>query len=291
MSGKMMTIDSVFQQVSAILADGGIETPDFDAQCLLEDIGGVGRGKVEMLGHALLSQERCQAVLSAAKRRASGEPLQYLLGTWDFLNLTLEVGKGALIPRPETELLCETVAAPLSQSPSANVLDLCAGTGCVGLGIASLCPNVTVTAVELSDIAFEYLQRNLKRYPAFSVSAQKADVLSDFDSVDGTFDAIVSNPPYIPDADMETLQREVQHEPRMALAAGDGYRFYRVITEQWTKKLKADGLLAVEVGVGQAKTVEDMFRQAGLSEVTSLPDFSGIPRVVIGKSGLTKSLK
>lgn len=282
MSGNEMTVNAVFQQVIAILTEGGCETPEFDALCLLEDIGGVGRGKVEMLGKTALPSEPCTAVLSAAKRRASGEPLQYLLGTWDFLNLTLEVGEGVLIPRPETELLCETVAEQLSHIPAASVLDLCAGTGCVGLGIAALCPNVTVTAVELSDKAFEYLQRNIKRYPTFSVSAKKANVLSDFDAIDGTFDAIVSNPPYIPDADMQTLQREVQHEPRMALAAGDGYRFYRIITERWTKKLKAGGLLAVEVGVDQAKTVEEMFRQSGLEEVVSLNDFSQIPRVVIG---------
>ncbi len=284
MNGKAMTVNAVFQQVTAILTEGGCETPEFDAQCLLEDIGGIGRGKVEMLGATTLPLERCTAVLSAAKRRASGEPLQYLLGTWDFLNLTLEVGEGVLIPRPETELLCETVAKHLSQIPSANVLDLCAGTGCVGLGIAALCPHATVTAVELSDKAFEYLQRNIKRYPAFSVSAQKADVLSDFDAVDGTFDAIVSNPPYIPDEDMQALQREVQHEPRMALAAGDGYRFYRIIAEQWTKKLKAGGLLAVEVGIGQAETVEEMFRKAGLCNVRSLCDFADIPRVVIGEN-------
>lgn len=282
MSGNEMTVNAVFQQVIAILTEGGCETPEFDALCLLEDIGGVGRGKVEMLGETALPLERCTAVLSAAKRRASGEPLQYLLGTWDFLNLTLEVGEGVLIPRPETELLCETVAEQLSQIPAANVLDLCAGTGCVGLGIAALCPNVTVTAVELSDKAFEYLERNIKRYPTFSVSTKKADVLSDFDAIDGTFDAIVSNPPYIPDKDMAALQREVQHEPHMALAAGDGYRFYRVITEQWVKKLKAGGSLAVEVGVDQAQTVEEMFCDAGLHNVRSLCDFAGISRVVIG---------
>ncbi len=282
MNGETMTVNTVFQQVTAILAEGGCETPEFDSLCLLEDIGGVGRGKVNMLGDTTLPPERCAAVMSTAKRRANGEPLQYLLGTWDFLNLTLEVGEGVLIPRPETELLCETVAEQLSQNSSANVLDLCAGTGCVGLGIAALCPQVSVTALELSDKAFGYLQRNIKRYPAFSVSAQKADVLADFDKIDGTFDAVVSNPPYIPDADMKTLQREVQHEPRMALAAGDGYRFYRIIAEQWTKKLKAGGLLAVEVGIGQAQTVEELFYKAGLRNVHSVCDFANMPRVVFG---------
>lgn len=286
MSGKKMTVNDIFQQVRAILTEGGCETPEFDAVCLLEDVGGVGRGKVDMNSADTLSPERCETVLSAAKRRASGEPLQYLLGTWDFLNLTLEVGEGVLIPRPETELLCETVAQKLSKTPSAKVLDLCAGSGCVGLGIAALCPNVNITALELSEKAFEYLQRNIKRYPTFSVTVQKADVLVEFDAVDGTFDAIVSNPPYIPDADMPSLQREVQHEPRMALAAGDGYRFYRVIAEHWTKKLKAGGLLAVEVGIGQSQAVEELFRQAGLDEVTSLLDFANIPRVVIGKKAV-----
>ncbi|MBO5929626.1 MAG: peptide chain release factor N(5)-glutamine methyltransferase [Clostridia bacterium] len=278
-----MTVNELKNAIEVQLQAGGCETPAFDALCLLEDIGGVGRGKVEMSLSAELPNDRSYAVLEAAKRRADGEPLQYILGTWDFLNLTLEVGEGVLIPRPETEMLCEIAAKKLSKTSGAHVLDLCAGTGCVGLGIASLKPDVRVTAVEVSEQALYYLNRNRARYPALSVTAQKADVLTDYDTFTEPVDAIVSNPPYIPDADMPSLQREVQHEPRLALAAGDGYRFYRVLAEHWTQRLKPNGFIAVEVGIGQSDTVESLFRNAGLHHVCSVKDFAGIPRVVFGR--------
>ncbi len=278
-----MTVKELIKTVEETIRAGGCETPAFDAMCLLEDIGGLGRGKVNMALPTCLPPKTCEAVLAAAKRRAAGEPLQYLLGTWDFLNITLEVGKGVLIPRPETELLCELAAERLPQNAASSVLDLCAGSGCVGLGIASLCPKASVTAVELSQTAFSYLQRNIARYPTLSVKAVCADVLTDANGFTDKVDAIVSNPPYIPDADMNGLQREVQHEPSMALAAGDGYRFYRVIAQEWVKKLKPNGFIAVEVGIGQSETVQALFRQAGLKKVQAFNDFAGIPRVVYGE--------
>lgn len=278
-----MTVKELMWKAEAILKAGGCETPAFDSMCLLEDIGGVGRGKVDSSLQTNLSEESCKRVLTAARCRAAGEPLQYLLGTWDFLNLTLEVGKGVLIPRPETELLCELAAERLPKGRKTSVLDLCAGTGCVGLGIASLCPTATVTALELSKTAFGYLQRNIARYPALSVRAVHADVLTEAHRFTESVDAVVSNPPYIPDADMGSLQREVQHEPSMALAAGDGYRFYRIIAQQWIRKIKTNGFVAVEVGIGQSEMVEELFKQAGLQKVHSFKDFSGIPRVVCGE--------
>lgn len=279
-----MTVFDLQKRIESILEAGGCETPAFDAACLLEDIGELGRGQVPSSRSLLLSSEREEAVLKAANRRAAGEPLQYLLGTWDFLDLRLEVGEGVLIPRPETELLCQLAAEYLQALPHKNVYDLCAGSGCVGLGIASRCPSASVTAVELSEKAFSYLQRNIARYPAYQVTAALADVLTEYDHFEGPMDAIVSNPPYIPTADLDTLQREVQREPRMALdGAEDGYRFYRAIAEQWLPKLSPDGFVAVEVGIGQAQTVADLFRAHGMTQTTIYPDFAGIDRVVIGK--------
>lgn len=280
-----MTVFELQKRIIDILEAGGCETPAFDAMCLLEDIGEIGRGQVPSAHERSMLPAREKAVLNAAKRRAAGEPLQYLLGTWDFLDLTLEVGEGVLIPRPETELLCQLAAEYLQALPHKNVYDLCAGSGCVGLGIASRCPSVSVTALELSEKAFSYLQRNIARYPAYHVTAVQADVLVEYDRFKGPMDAIVSNPPYIPTADLDTLQREVQREPRMALdGAEDGYRFYRAIAEQWLPKLSPDGFVAVEVGIGQAQTVAELFRQHGMTHTTVHPDFSGIDRVVIGKS-------
>ena len=278
-----MTVFELQKKIENILRAGGCETPAFDAVCLLEDVGKIGRGRVPAARLLPLTLQQEEAVLKAAERRAAGEPLQYILGTWDFLDLTLEVGKGVLIPRPETELLCQLAAEYLQVLPHKNMYDLCAGSGCVGLSVASLCPSASVTAVELSEKAFSYLQRNIIRYPHLSVTAVQADILTEYDRFQGPIDAIVSNPPYIPTHDLNSLQREVQHEPRMALdGSEDGYRFYRVIAEKWLPKVSPNGFVAVEVGIGQAQTVAELFRAHGMTHTTVYPDFSGIDRIVLG---------
>ena len=279
-----MTVFELQKRIEEILKAGGCETPAFDAVCLLEDIGKIGRGRVSSSRSLSVPLEHETAVLNAAVRRAAGEPLQYLLGTWDFLGLTLDVGEGVLVPRPETESVCELSAECLQSFPNKNVYDLCAGSGCVGLGVASLCPSAKVTAIELSEKAFAYLERNIARYPAYQVAATRANVLTEYDRFGEPIDAILSNPPYIPTRDLNSLQREVQHEPRMALDGDeDGYRFYRAIAEHWLPKLSWDGFVAVEVGIGQAQTVAELFRRHGMTHTTVYPDFSGIDRVVIGK--------
>lgn len=279
-----MTVQGLQKQIVEMLKAGGCDTPAFDAVCLLEDIGGIGRGNVPSSYDETLPDEKVTAVREAAQKRAQGMPLQYLLGTWDFLSLTLEVGEGVLIPRPDTELLCMVAAEELAKRKKRTVWDLCAGSGCVGLGIASLCKEVTVTEVELSDDAFAYLERNLCRYPQYAVKAVRADVLKDADRFASPVDAIVSNPPYIPSGDLSGLQREVQFEPKMALdGAKDGYLFYRAIAERWLPKLADDGFVAVEVGFDQAQAVADIFKNVGLLNISIYQDAAGIDRVVMAK--------
>ncbi len=278
-----MTVIELFNTVKQRLEAGECDSPAFDACCLLEDVGELGRGAVAGRRNQLVEDAVCRRVLAAAERRSAGEPLQYLLGTWDFLSLTLEVGEGVLIPRPETELLCELTARHLASLTAPRVLDLCAGSGCVGLGIASLCPSASVVAVEKSPDAFRFLERNVARYPQWQVTPVCADILTD-PVIDGErFDAIVSNPPYIPAAELPSLQREVHREPRMALDGGeDGLLFYRAITERWVPLLRPGGMLAVEVGIGQDSAVAQLFRDAGLSEVRATSDYANIPRIICG---------
>lgn len=282
----MVTVSALLRDVTETLRRGGCDSPAFDARCLLEDIGGVGRGRTGQCGSQTVDAAREQAVRAAADKRAAGYPLQYLLGEWDFLSLTLRVGEGVLIPRPETELLCETAAAWLDrrEGPSTRVLDLCAGSGCVGLGIASLVPSIHVTAVEWSDEAFSYLRDNLARYPQYDIEAVKADVLHDADRFENGYDLIVSNPPYIPARDLDVLMREVQYEPRMALDGGDGLRFYRSLARDWRPKLRPRGALMAEIGIGQAEAAIALWKGAGLHEVRVLPDAAGIGRVIMGET-------
>ncbi len=277
-----MTCRVLYNRIREILEKAGCDSPAFDADCLLEDVGGVRNAARD---DRELPDDRRYAVEQAAAERANGRPLQYILGKWDFLRLTLEVGEGVLIPRPETELLCLTAAEYLrarTAAPPLRVFDLCAGTGCVGLGLASLLEGVEVTALELSPEAFAYLERNVKAYPHYAVTPILADVCRDAAGFPGPADAILSNPPYIPQEDLPGLQREVQREPRMALDGGDGLRFYRVIARDWLPKLAPGGLLAVEVGIGQAEEVAALFEKAGLREIRIVPDLAGIGRVVRG---------
>ncbi len=263
------------------LQDSGCEDAAFDARCLLEDFGGLTRGHVP--DDTPLTEEQAAVLARALDERAAGRPLQYILGEWDFLTLTLKVGEGVLIPRADTECLCEETARRLMGMDSPRVLDLCAGSGCVGLGLASLYPSAQVTAVELSDAALPFLRENIARYPQYAVTVKQADVLRDADAFDGELDAIVSNPPYIPTADLDGLMREVRREPRMALDGdADGLVFYRAITERWLPKLREGGVCAVEVGIGQATDVAALFAAAGLADVRIVRDLGGVERVVSG---------
>lgn len=221
----------------------------------------------------------------AVDERAARRPLQYILGNWDFLHLTLKVGEGVLVPRPDTEILCETVVDFLRRqsAPHPQVLDLCAGSGCVGLGIASLYDGTTVTEVEWSDEALPFLRANVAE-SGLAATVIKADVLSAPPASLGPFDVVVSNPPYIPTADLPDLMPEVQHEPAMALDGGeDGLAFYRAIVTHWLPLLKEGGLLAVEIGQGQETDVAAIWEAAGLRNITVTPDLSGILRVVSGQ--------
>ena len=267
---------------TARLAEAGCEDAGFDARCLLEDFGGMPRGHAA--DDTPLTDEQMAALDNALAQRAAGRPLQYILGEWEFLTLILKVGEGVLIPRPDTELLCEVAARQLRGKAAPRVLDLCAGSGCVGLGVASLHPDALVTEVELSDAALSYLKQNVLRYPDYAVTVRQADVLADFDAFDGPYDAILSNPPYIPTADLPSLQKEVQHEPQMALDGdADGLTFYRTIAEHWCEKLSDDGFVAVEVGIGQAADVAALFAAQGLENTEVFTDLGGVDRVVLAR--------
>ena len=163
-----------------------------------------------------------------------------------------------------------------------QVLDLCAGTGCVGLGVASLHKNATPTFVEYSDAAFGYLTENIRNYSQWSGAAVKADVFT-APVPTAQYHALVSNPPYIPTADLAGLMREVQFEPTMALDGdADGLKFYRTIASRWLAALLPNGICAVEVGIGQAETVATILQEAGLLDIEIKADLGGVDRVVVG---------
>ncbi|MCL2087352.1 MAG: peptide chain release factor N(5)-glutamine methyltransferase [Oscillospiraceae bacterium] len=228
------------------------------------------------------------------ERRAHGEPLQYLLGEWEFYGYPMKVGKGVLIPRPETEFLVELgldyIKSVDTEKPL--VLDLCAGSGCVGVALAKASYNkVRVVAIELSEKAFEYAQENIRlNNVKNSVRVFNGDIFDEqliekFPEAD----CIFANPPYLSASDMRSLQKEVRHEPKQALYGGDdGLDFYRKIFKAWAKKLKSGGLFAVEVGDGQSEAVFELMECQGLNPAI-MKDYSGVERIVYTKYEYTKT--
>ena len=223
---------------------------------------------------------RLEAMLD---RRAAGEPVQYILGSADFMGLRFRVDGAVLIPRQDTETLVEAALIELRQRPgSPALLDLCAGSGCVGLSLASLAPNARITLADISPEALEVARANQK---ALGVKAELRQ--GDLFSAVGRerFDIIASNPPYIPTGALSGLQREVRFEPRIALDGGaDGLDFYRRIAEGAADHLNPGGAIFLEVGIHQAQPVLDLVRaKLPCTQAGTVRDLNGIERVVFGK--------
>ena len=217
------------------------------------------------------------------RRRLDGEPLQYILGEWDFYGLRFFVGRGVLIPRLDTELIVELALKLYKNSDSLRILDLCAGSGCIGLALENRLTDAQLTLVENSPDALRYLEKNRKSL-ASKAEIVNGDVCSEelaakfFDQ-----DLIVCNPPYLTAEDMRCLQTEVRAEPEEALFGGeDGLHFYRTVTRLWKDSLKQGGTLLFEVGASQAEEVTEIMIQHGFRDVRRHRDLAGNYRAVIG---------
>lgn len=228
---------------------------------------------------AEISGEQLSSLRQAAERRLEGYPLQYLLGEWDFYGRTFEVGEGVLIPRADTEILVETGLSFLKTRENPVIADLCSGSGCIAVTMAAECGGATVYAVEKSGDALYYLRRNAAAYGE-RVKICQDDVLESHGEYPD-FDLILSNPPYLTRSDMDALQMEVRHEPKMALYGDeDGLLFYREMTRLWKKRIKSGGMLAYEIGLGQEPAVAKIFTNNCFSHVCFHRDLCGIIRVV-----------
>jgi len=280
-----MTVRQIYWKTKQILRAGGIEDDAGEARLLLCHFLNMTFADI-YLSQGKQTGEAGKQVLLAAKKRQAHYPLQYLLGKWPFMGLDFSVGEGVLIPRDDTEVLVSTLCEGLLDQSSPKGLDLCAGSGAVALGICSIHPDAVIEAVELYPEAFSYLTRNCQAYPDYAVTPVQGDI-TDTAFCSGFQDAhygfIASNPPYVSQQEMRTLQQEIGHEPSTALLANDdGLFFYGKITELWTAKLARRGMLAVEIGETQARAVCALFQNAGLSEIIVHRDLSGNDRCVTG---------
>lgn len=285
MSGKgeeILELRELLSEILCGLADSGIENAGFESRQILEKAG-IPALKILSEPRAQISPEIAEKVRKMGEKRVSGYPLQYILGEWEFYGLPFKVGEGVLIPRQDTETLVEVAGDFLKNLPEneRKTLDLCAGSGCIGITLAKLF-GAEVTFVEKSHEAFAYLEENIALN---AVKAQCKAVLGDCldaENIGGEYNVIVSNPPYLTENDMQNLMKEVAFEPKTALYGGtDGLDFYRALLSEYPKKLAKNGLFAVEIGMGEEDAVAAMFRENGI-EPRFEKDLRGIIRVVYG---------
>lgn len=268
-------MNTVFRALRARLEQAGVPDAAFDAEQLYRFVTGRDPRLEDAPG-----TEEARRLEVLGERRAAREPLQYLLGEWDFLDFTLKVGPGVLCPRADSEVVCEAAIEKLRGCPAPVVLDLCAGTGCLGLGVARACPGAQVTCVEKSPEAWPYLQANTA---GTSVRTVQADVFDWYRTLaPASVDLILSNPPYLTAAEMAALMPETAREPALALDGGpDGLAFYRLLTEHYRAALRPGGWLVLEIGCAQAADVLALGWQHGWQNGSCRKDYGGNDRAIL----------
>ncbi|MDI6729695.1 MAG: peptide chain release factor N(5)-glutamine methyltransferase [Thermodesulfovibrionales bacterium] len=282
-----MTAIDKLKEVSAFLESKGIEDAAKEAEILITEALHIDKSELYS-GSLEVSDETSRHIDSLALRRAEGEPIQYIIGHVDFYGMKINVGRGVLIPRPETELLVEETIKILHScimhyASRITILDLCTGSGCIAIALAKHLPDADVYGIDKSDTAIHYATRNATENDVRNVHFIKGDLFEPVGKM--AFDCIVSNPPYIKTADIQGLQREIKdYEPVDALNGGeDGLDFYRRIFENAHKFLKENGIIILEIGHDQADDVEKIAMNAGFKNVTFIKDYAGIKRIFIGR--------
>ena len=232
------------------------------------------------------SKEVEDRVEELTRRRLSGEPVAYIIGEWEFYGLPLDISREVLIPRSDTEVLAErAILLTRAAGDGARVLDLCAGSGCVGLAVAANAPDCRVVLADLSEGALRICKQNVRRNQLNArVTCVQADAMTAPAPALWDFDVIACYPPYIPHGDLANLDVSVRdYEPWGALDGGeDGLDFYRAVSARWGTALRLGGTLIFEVGIGQAPDVEQIMAQNGFENIVTHQDTRGIWRVVEG---------
>jgi release factor glutamine methyltransferase len=279
-----MTLLEVLQSTTAYFTKHKIDNPRLNAEHLLAHALGRTRMDLYLEFERPLSDAELVPLRDLVKRRGQGEPLQHLLGTVEFCGLTFRCDKRAMVPRPETEQLVELVASEVSgQRSDVRILDVGTGSGIIGLSLAAKFPEAKVCAIDVSDDALALARENAARLGLERVRFQKSDLL---ESLSERFDLIVANLPYISMQDRHLLSREVLHDPEVALFAGPaGDELVRRLIEQAPSHLNPAGLVALEIGVGQAEAFAELLGQKNYHDIESKRDYSGITRFLLARYG------
>lgn len=278
-----MTYRECYEQGCRTLQAAGIEETALDARLLLEAVCGTDRNDLLVHGEQQVAPEAEEKYLNWIRQRAEHIPLQQLTGEQGFMGLTFSVNEHVLIPRQDTEILVEEVLKELHDGM--RVLDMCTGSGCILLSLLHYSNDCEGLGVDLSAEALEVAGRNVLKVLTPEKAEHAHFLQSDlFEKVEGKFEIIVSNPPYIASAEVEKLMPEVRdHEPRMALdGTEDGLYFYRRIIEEAGKHLVSSGMLFFEIGYDQGQAVSELMRTEGYCDVQVVQDYAGLDRVVFG---------
>lgn len=282
------TYNDLYLDARKALKSAGVEQAQLEARELL--CFASGKGRAEFLRDLTLYasdgvEKRFRGLL---ERRLKGEPVAYLIGEWEFYGLTLDITRDVLIPRPDTETLVERGILFARNLPEgASVLDLCAGSGCIGLAIADNCPNTHVILAEWSEDALRVCRQNIRRIGLTrQADPVQVDALEPPPRLLRDFDLILCNPPYIPTLEVGRLDPSVRdYEPHIALDGGeDGLKFYRAVAKKWKRALKSGGKLIFEVGYDQAPAVEYILAENGYQDIQTTLDPGMHWRVVEGSA-------
>ena len=280
-----ITYNNLYLDIRQQLRRAGIEAATLEARELVCFGTDKTRDQLTRDGSLYASPEVEARVRDLVDRHLAGEPVAYLIGEWEFYGLPLDISRDVLIPRADTEVLVEQALDFLKPLGQCRVLDLCAGSGCIGLAAASQLPEARVVLGEYSDAALRICRQNIRRNGLSGrVVPMQVNALEKPDRALGEFQCILSNPPYIPKADIDGLDVSVKdYEPHLALDGGeDGLDFYRAIAEKWKDALVPGGRLYFEVGIGQADSVLRIMRAQGFGDIQIVKDLHDIPRVVFG---------
>ncbi|MBR2447565.1 MAG: peptide chain release factor N(5)-glutamine methyltransferase [Clostridia bacterium] len=275
-----MTIFEAYNHTKLKLKAAGIEDSVFEAKAIIRHITGLTNSEILTKYTNELTEFQQNNLTAILRQREIRYPLQYILGEWAFYKYTFKVGVGVLVPRSDTEVLVEECAEYLKNIEKPRVLDLCAGSGCIGISLAMDYPDSAVVLVENYPEAKRYLDENITLNGAYNAMSILGDV---FEGTANTekYDLIVSNPPYIPPKEMEIISPETRFEPQTALLGGeDGLDFYRAIIKNYKNSLKDGGMLAFEVGINEAESVKSCLSDGGFAKITVIKDLNGIDRVV-----------
>jgi len=278
-----LTIAEWLKQATDALEESGCPDPAIDARWIAEDSLGLNATGLRFEAQNAIPEAKLAGMNECLARRVQGEPVQYIMKKSDFMGMRFHVDSRVLIPRQDTETLVEAVIIALQGKHEPRVLDLCTGSGCIGLSISTLVPGAQVTLADISAAALEVAKKNAHELSA-EVTLRHGDL---FKAVGREkFDLIASNPPYIPSGELADLQAEVQHEPMLALDGGtDGLDFYRRIAEAAPDHLLPGGSIYLEVGMGEAQDVLKFVQESiDCADSGVIRDLCGIERIVWARS-------